>query len=542
MKVQQKREEGNNFFKEAKYFAAYGKYLEAIKECPQTDKLLLSQLYTNLSATARFLEKLNEAIDSATKALEYDPSNFKAYLRRGDALAESLDWSGAYNDYLEASKMQPDVQYFKDKMEYARRNSEKKRDFNDTMVPPPVTPPPVQDTSQSTQNAEKAAQVRQDRYGRPSPFARDESTQNKSQLNAQPVSSQANQQQLGNVSQLQAKGKTDENANSNLTDTTASSEYISIDGVQFSPEYVKSLMNDMLNDRRPSEDMATKMLNKMKEMMKEMPNIVHVTVNKEIRVVGDTHGQFQDVLALFETYGYPSRTNPYLFNGDYVDRGSMSIEIVLSLIAWKFTDPECIHLNRGNHETHSMNVMYGFEKECMSKYTNNFYYLVSDFFNYLPVGYILNKKVFVVHGGLCDKNLKIADINRLNRFTQPTENSPINDLLWADPMEMPGYAMSPRGVTRTFGPDITQNFLRNNGLDLLIRSHQVQERGYSIMHNGLCITVFSAPNYIGEMNNLGATLLLRFDETGALIEKKFETFQAKPIPSNYPPMKYANLW
>jgi serine/threonine-protein phosphatase 5 len=76
-----------------------------------------------------------------------------------------------------------------------------------------------------------------------------------------------------------------------------------------------------------------------------------------LTVCGDTHGQFYDVLNIFELNGLPHRTNPYLFNGDFVDRGSFSVEVILTFLLFKLSDPECIYLTRGNHETKNMNKM-----------------------------------------------------------------------------------------------------------------------------------------------------------------------------------------
>lgn len=71
----------------------------------------------------------------------------------------------------------------------------------------------------------------------------------------------------------------------------------------------------------------------------------------------------------------------------------------------------------------------------------------------------------------------------------------MTELLWSDPMDEEGRAPSKRMTGLQFGPDVTKQFLDFNNLDLLIRSHEVRDGGYSIAHNGLCVTVFSAPNY-----------------------------------------------
>lgn len=49
--------------------------------------------------------------------------------------------------------------------------------------------------------------------------------------------------------------------------------------------------------------------------------------------------QFYDLMNIFELNGLPSEDNPYLFNGDFVDRGSFSLECILTLFAFKCMSP-----------------------------------------------------------------------------------------------------------------------------------------------------------------------------------------------------------
>jgi serine/threonine-protein phosphatase 5 len=167
---------------------------------------------------------------------------------------------------------------------------------------------------------------------------------------------------------------------------------------------------------------------------------------------------------------------------------------------------------------------------------------VSELFNTLPIGHILNKKVFVVHGGLfSDPHMTVDKFQSVNRFCQPPERGPMTDLLWSDPMEERGFAPSPRGLTNMFGPDVTEKFLRANHLELLIRSHQLQQNGYAIQHGGKCITVFSAPNYVGEAGNKGAVCTITFRPDGSIVYPlRFTPFEAQPIPAKYRPMRYAS--
>jgi serine/threonine-protein phosphatase 5 len=101
-------------------------------------------------------------------------------------------------------------------------------------------------------------------------------------------------------------------------------------------------------DRRLSAADFHELIATAEQLHKRLPNVVPIHVERKIYVVGDTHGQFQDVVAIFDKFGRPSAQNPYLFNGDMVDRGSMGIEILTLLLAWKLADPDSVFINRGN--------------------------------------------------------------------------------------------------------------------------------------------------------------------------------------------------
>ena len=162
-----------------------------------------------------------------------------------------------------------------------------------------------------------------------------------------------------------------------------------------------------------------------------------------ITVCGDTHGQFYDVLNIFELNGYPCSSNPYLFNGDFVDRGSFSVEVILTLLLFKIHDPNCIFLTRGNHETKNMNRIYGFEGEVRAKYDDKIFELFLEVFGHLPLAATVGGKVFVTHGGLSTKeNVTLDDIRKIKRGGEPPEAGLMSDLLWSDPQPFPGKSPS----------------------------------------------------------------------------------------------------
>jgi len=124
------------------------------------------------------------------------------------------------------------------------------------------------------------------------------------------------------------------------------------------------------------------LIQKARELFEKEKSLVEVALEdeEEITVCGDIHGQYYDLLNIFEINGTPSKENPYLFNGDFVDRGSFSIEVIVCLLAWKVCLPNHFFMNRGNHETKQLNKLYGFFGETKFKYDAKVYELFCDLF------------------------------------------------------------------------------------------------------------------------------------------------------------------
>lgn len=308
-------------------------------------------------------------------------------------------------------------------------------------------------------------------------------------------------------------------------------------------EEVKSMVEYFKSNQKMIHKLyaAQIMLDALKTFKDEPPLIdVDIPDNTHFTVCGDVHGQFYDLLHIFEVNGWPSNDNPYLFNGDFVDRGSFSCEVLLTLLALRAAQPKALYMARGNHESINMNLSYGFYGEVDHKLHPSFKALATELFDYLPLAHVLANKVFVVHGGLyMDDNLEpptLDEIRKIDRVCQPPEEGGLmSDLLWADPQPNPGRTPSRRGIGYSFGPDVTKRFLDKNKLSMIIRSHEVKDGGYELMHDGKLATVFSAPNYCDSMGNMGAFVKFVAPE----MKPEFTTFKASDHPSSKP-MQYAN--
>lgn len=311
-----------------------------------------------------------------------------------------------------------------------------------------------------------------------------------------------------------------------------------IDGDAITLDFIKQMLDDFKKQKCIHKRYAYQIVLQARELLRSMPSLVDVNVPNSGRftVCGDVHGQFFDLLNIFEINGLPSEENPYLFNGDFVDRGSFSLEVILTLFAFKCLYPTAMYLARGNHESKSMNKIYGFEGEVKSKLSDTFVELFAEVFCCLPLAHVINGKVFVVHGGLFSVDgVKLSDIRAIDRFREPPEEGLMCEILWSDPQPQLGRGPSKRGVGLSFGADVTKRFLQENNLELVVRSHEVKDEGYEIEHDGKLITVFSAPNYCDQMGNKGA--FIRF--TAPELKPDIVTFSAVPHP-NVKPMAYAS--
>lgn len=243
---------------------------------------------------------------------------------------------------------------------------------------------------------------------------------------------------------------------------------------------------------------------KARELFLSEPAMIEVPA--PVKIVGDTHGQFNDVLRMFRLCGFPS-TTPYLFLGDYVDRGKQGLETMLLLFCYKIKHPKTMCLLRGNHEAANVNRVYGFFDECKRRCSMKVWKTFCDVFNSMPIAAVVAKKIFCVHGGLSPDLPKIKEILNIRRPTEVPEIGLVNDLLWSDPSDaVESWEENDRGVSFLFGRKVVTSFLERNGLDLVCRAHMVVEDGYEFFGDRSLVTIFSAPNYCGEFNNCAAVM------------------------------------
>eukprot|EP00299_Pterocystis_sp_00344_P010982 c5053_g1_i1.p1 GENE.c5053_g1_i1~~c5053_g1_i1.p1 ORF type:complete len:693 (+),score=154.84 c5053_g1_i1:306-2081(+) len=161
----------------------------------------------------------------------------------------------------------------------------------------------------------------------------------------------------------------------------------------------------------------------------------------EVVVVGDLHGSLSDLISILDHMGQPpSARKQLIFNGDFIDRGLHGTEVLLILIALKLCYPRFVHLLRGNHESEDMVKAYGFAREFRKKYSAVLMKMVvHNVFHQLPVALVLDRKIFVCHGGIPNNPARpfgvgtIADICSINHRMEPPQRGILTDCLWSDP-------------------------------------------------------------------------------------------------------------
>ena len=230
-------------------------------------------------------------------------------------------------------------------------------------------------------------------------------------------------------------------------------------------------------------------------------------IQAPLYICGDIHGQYYDLLRVFDILNYPPQST-FLFLGDYVDRGKQSLECLLLLLCLKIQYPDKIFLLRGNHECEALNKIYGFYDECKRRLSIKCFKKITNLFNMMPISALINENILCMHGGLSKDLQDIEQINKILRPTDIPNEGLLCDLLWSDPNEnlTEDFGINERNISITFSKDYVKNFVEKNNLDLICRAHQVVEEGFEFFADMKLVTVFTAPNYMGEFDNNGGIL------------------------------------
>ncbi|KAJ6217501.1 hypothetical protein RDWZM_008658 [Blomia tropicalis] len=250
-------------------------------------------------------------------------------------------------------------------------------------------------------------------------------------------------------------------------------------------------------------------------------------------VMGDIHGNLEDLLSLEKALWkvLPCVGSNYLFLGDYVDRGHWGFECALYLIAFKILCPNKVTLLRGNHEVRTLQTHYTYQRECRSKYGEEFglklWELTNRIFDKLPVCALIDDTIFAAHGGIPRSTRDIEQIVKVKReLRDPEHESSIAwEILWSDPCHMQTFFEAAdltnqnanllngfvrnikRGTAYLFNEDGANNFLRHSGLTHIIRAHEVPPAGFAFHFGNKCVTIFSCSHYCGNDNESACILI-----------------------------------
>lgn len=473
------KDAGNKLFKDKNYHEAINEYSKAIEFDPTVSIFYSNRAFCNLK-----IENFTNSLEDCDKAVQLDNNNIKAYYRKGLSFIGLMQYKKAKTQFKIVLKVKPQDEGSKKALEMCEKiifqnNFENALSGGDTLA----TANGVKDPKDRICNT-----VSLDSFD-------------------------------GNADLQSYNGVKLDFVHKSEKDTDLPHYEVT----NMDQNFISFMVNDLfLKSKYLPKKYVAAILSHVDYLFRNEPTMVKLYNNnmdedktaddvmkRKITIVGDTHGQFYDVLNMLKKFGKVSDldNHVYLFNGDFVDRGSWSCEVALLLYCLKIVYPTKIFINRGNHETDSMNQVYGFEDECKFKYSNRLFKMFSETFDSLPLCTLINDSYLVMHGGLTsDPETSLEEINKINRFKQPPREGPFMELLWSDPQEEPGFGPSQRGLGYRFGPDITEKFLNHNKLRKIFRSHEVRHNGVHFEQNGKLVTVFSAPNYCDVQGNQGGVV------------------------------------
>jgi len=286
-----------------------------------------------------------------------------------------------------------------------------------------------------------------------------------------------------------------------------------------------------------------------------------IKLRSPVKIFGSINGQYNDLMRYFSLFGRPSELKgdiecvDYLFLGNFTNRGAFSLETVCLLLALKVKYNGHFHLLRGNQEDLEISKLYGLAEECKEKLKedinqpNSIFNQLCNLFEYLPLAAVVNNQIFCCHNGISKNGLFLNDIQRL-KFPIKVKTCPIaKDLLWNTPNINDNISFNKllpiEYKPEQFNANALDSFLKTNKLKMIIRSHDVCQKGISNCFGDRVLTIFSSTNYCGVYQNAGALIFIKksYEIQPKILtcEENIAVWQTDWSKSSYPPSPMRNF-
>ena len=286
-----------------------------------------------------------------------------------------------------------------------------------------------------------------------------------------------------------------------------------------------------------------------------------IKLRSPVKIFGSINGQYNDLMRYFSLFGRPSESKgdiesvDYLFLGNFTNRGAFSLETICLLLALKIKYNGHFHLLRGNMEDLEVSKLYGLGDECKEKLKeditqpNSIFNQLCNLFEYLPLAAVINNQIFCVHNGISKNGLFLNEIQRLKFPIQVKSCQIAKDILWNSPSLndniMFNKLLPIEYKPEQFNSNSLDNFLKNNKLKMIIRSHDVCQKGISNCFGDRVLTIFSSTNYCGIYQNAGALIFIKksYEIQPKILtcEENIAVWQTDWNKSNCPPSPMRNF-
>ena len=346
--------------------------------------------------------------------------------------------------------------------------------------------------------------------------------------------------------------------------------------VEIKPKYNENLINDFLQLLpNPDEeytyykknaniilfdkDYISNLINEALVQLKASSPLIKL--RSPVKIYGSINGQYNDLMRYFSLFGRPSELKgdiesiDYLFLGNFTNRGAFSLETVCLLLALKVKYNGHFHLLRGNQEDLEISKLYGLAEECKEKLKedinqpNSIFNQLCNLFEYLPLAAVVNNQIFCVHNGLSKNGLYLNEIQRLKFPIKIKECQIAKDLLWNTPNLNDNITFNKlfpiEYKPEQFNANTLDTFLKNNKLKMIIRSHDVCQKGINNSFGDRVLTIFSSTNYCGVYQNAGALIFIKksYEIQPKILtcEENIAVWQTDWSKSNCPPSPMRNF-